>query len=460
MSGGTIHGNTGDIAGGVYFSGPRNFTKTGGIIYGKAGDRSLDNEAVGNTQKKGHAVFWDRTYNGFYDNFRRINGDIGGNLSAEGSDLGWDPQLLGVTVTSPVISAEQGATVQLSATVEWNESGSQEVTWQLDGSAGGSSISADGLLSVGANETATTLTVRAVSVATGASGSKAIFVVPPVVARTQAGLYIGAASSPVDGTASLATALAYLKTHEEPNTNYTIVLGEDTTVSTAIDLTASSIILEGLGTERTIRRDNAGYIFNVGNGRTLTLGNNITLKGRTRGVDGADSDNTDSVVLVNGGKLVMLDGSKITGNTATTSINMLKGAGVTLGSIVNGEVYTGAFEMRGGEISGNTITTKRTGAGAVCVVANSTFVMSGGLIRGNTANSIGAHAGGVVSDGGIFEKTGGVIYGVNPDRAGYDAADDNTATGTSAYKANAIGLSDSSGGHSFDGDLADNFPVE
>jgi hypothetical protein len=62
MTGGTIHGNTGGSAGGVYIALnnttlPRpGFTKTGGTIYGYAGDRFLDNEAAEDTPYKGHAV--------------------------------------------------------------------------------------------------------------------------------------------------------------------------------------------------------------------------------------------------------------------------------------------------------------------------------------------------------------------------------------------------------------------
>jgi hypothetical protein len=159
--------------------------------------------------------------------------------------------------------------------------------------------------------------------------------------------------------------------------------------------------------------------------------------------------------MSNGGKLIMLDGSKITGNTNTSTTNW-QGAGVTVGG-------NGIFEMRGGEISGNTRTAaNKAGAGGVLVDYGGTFTMSGGVIRGNTYTGDGKnyYAGGVYA-GNYFEKTGGIIYGVDTGRAGYDAADDNKAGGNGATKANAVVWQDSSSvWHTIDGDLTGNFPIE
>jgi hypothetical protein len=486
MSGGTIGGNTGfddgeytyssairGAAGGVFIdfmSGSGTiFTKTGGTIYGKIEDRPVNNEAVANIRNKGHAVYWEKpnTTAGLW-----INGDhTGGNLDASDESSGWDPQVTGVTVSSPVISAAQGDNVQFASTVDWYREGSRDVTWQLNGvdspgaTSGGSSIGASGLLSVGANETAPTLTVTAVSVADPLmSGSTSISVIPPVVARTSAGLYIGNASTPVNSTGSLAAALAYIRSNAVSDTSYTIVLGGNETVSTLITLDDAAVnnaqrvgvTLEGLQTERTITTTSYYSIFDVRSSITLTLGNNITLKGMTNGVDGATEDSYNPVVrLTYGGKLVMLEGSKITGNTYTSTTHS-NGAGVTVGTYGDA---AGTFEMRGGEISGNTITSI-WGAGGVYVKAG-TFVMSGGVIRGNTATNNYSSGGVAVGSPAlaVFEKTGGIIYGVNPERAGYNAADNNTATGTGT-KANAVLWEDSSSVHSIDGDLAGNFPLE
>jgi hypothetical protein len=475
MTGGTIGGNTGESAGGVYIGlvgsvGPGgSFTKTGGTIYGKAGNRILDNEAAGESGDKGHAVFWKQ------DN-RRINGDhTGGNLSVTSlsvspwytSDSDWDPQVTGVTVSSPKVSAAQGEDVQLSADVVWYRGTSQDVTWQLNGvgspgtTAGGSSINGAGLLSVGSEESAVSLTVTAVSVdAPWVSGSKVISVTPPAVVRTAAGLYTGDSTTPEDldgytstsGDNLIGKALAYLQANATNDTGYTIVLGENITAP-MFDLYPArvngaqnvGITLEGLDGERTIVRDYTGSTFKLNN-ITLTLGNNITLEGK--------ASNTSPIVnIITGGKLVMLDGSKITGNTNTSTSNY-KGAGVTVDT-------GGTFEMKGGEISGNTRTAGTRSAGGV--YNDGTFIMSGGIICGNTVNSSGnLCAGGVFSLGSTFTKTGGIIYGVNTGRGDYNAADDNSAEGTSgATKANAVLWRDSSKvWQSIDGDFTGDFPTE
>jgi hypothetical protein len=456
------------------------FTKTGGVIYGKAGNRALDNEATGEGYK-GHAVFWLQNYNTREGKW--INGDhADGALSVEEGESGsdWDPQVTGVTVSTPVLSAARGNAVQCGAVVACYRDEDPAVTWQLNGvpspgvTAGGSSIDANGLLSVGANETAPALTVTAVSVANPwVSGSKTVTVVAAAVTRTLAGLYIGESVTPVDLSGYtvildifgnytdipdiLGKALQYIRANAVNDTLYTIVLGEDAVADSVLSAAALNnarnvgITLEGLGTERTVTNKNGLGIFgiNSANGVTLTLGNNITLKGRTNGVDGATSDGKGSLVSVYGnGKLVMVDGSKITGQTLETTSNS-KGAGVT----VDGG---GTFEMRGGEISGNTITGKNCAGGAY--IASGSFVMSGGVIRGNTAIGSGFHAGGVGA-GRNFQKTGGIIYGVTPGREGYNAADDNTAAGAGTTKANAVLWVDTASvAHSIDGDLIGNFP--
>jgi hypothetical protein len=450
------------------------FTKTGGTIYGKAGNRILDNEAVGETGDKGHAVFWKQDK-------RRINGDhSAGTLSITDSpytsDFDWDPQVLGVTVSSSELSAAQGGDVQLNAVVAWYRSGSQDVIWQLNGvpspgtTDAGSSISGAGLLSVGAAESAPSLTVTAVSAdAPWVSGSKVISVTLPVAVRTTAGLYTGDSTTPEnldDYTSTkgkgwenlIGSALTYIKTNAVDSTVYTILLGEDISTDAIFELNAAAvknaqnigIVLEGLDEERTIAKTGGtSYFFQVNAPNvTLTLGNNITLKGSA-----ASGGNSCGVNAVSGGKLIMLDGSKITGNTNSNTSNS-HGAGVTVGS-------NGTFEMRGGEISGNTRTGGNMGAGGVYNAG--TFMMSDGIIRGNTADPPSGknnYAGGVYNVG-TFEKTGGIIYGVDTGRESYNSADNNSAKGSGATKANAVLWRDSSKVlHPIDGDLTGDFPTE
>jgi hypothetical protein len=454
MTGGTIGGNTGGTAGGVHIhldkrgggQSPGAFTKTGGTIYGRAGNRLLDNEAVGDTSDKGHAVFWLRDFNS--GKGKRLNGDhTDGTLSIVGpevlpgyytSDFDWDPEVTGVTVSSPALSAARGDTVQLSATVDWyrGEGQSQEVMWKLNGAdspgttAGGSSISANGLLSVGANETAPNLTVTAVSVADPrVSGSKDVVVVAAAVGRTVAGLYIGESTEPVDLSGSgypkdnlLVSAIRYIGSHA--STSYTIVLGENISMeSTRLTVWWGTVTLEGLGEERIITFKG----FTIPAVATLILGNNITLKGV--------SNNTDALVSVSG-NLVMQGNSKITNNVITGNINsQAAGVVITDGNFTmegnssirynsnnttssNGaggvSLSGGLFTMKdSADISSNTSSASNRSAGGVSLYGSRTttstiFMMTGGSISSNTAAG-NRSGGGLEIVRGTFIKKGGVI---------------------------------------------------
>jgi uncharacterized repeat protein (TIGR02543 family) len=148
-----------------------------------------------------------------------------------------------------------------------------------------------------------------------------------------------------------------------------------------------AITLLGDATERTVSLSSSGSLFTIGSGVTLTLGNNVTLRGRT-------SNNASLVRVNSGGTLVMESGSAVSGNTTSSY-----GGGVSVSS-------SGTFTMSGGTISGNT--SNYYGGGVS--VGGGTFTMSGGTISGNTAS----YGGGVdVSSGTFTKQSGGVIYGSN-----------------------------------------------
>jgi hypothetical protein len=96
-------------------------------------------------------------------------------------------------------------------------------------------------------------------------------------------------------------ALAWLDANAAEGGAYTIVLNADETIAPKL-LSYSgktvSVTLEGGAAERTVNLNSNGSLFTVESGVTLTMGNNVTLRGW--------SDNTDSLVRVNiGGMLVM-----------------------------------------------------------------------------------------------------------------------------------------------------------
>jgi uncharacterized repeat protein (TIGR02543 family) len=69
----------------------------------------------------------------------------------------------GVTVTPNPATVKKGTTQPFTATVTVKGNADTTVTWSVVGGAAGTTISADGVLTVGANETADTLTVTATS---------------------------------------------------------------------------------------------------------------------------------------------------------------------------------------------------------------------------------------------------------------------------------------------------------
>jgi formylglycine-generating enzyme required for sulfatase activity len=75
------------------------------------------------------------------------------------------PTVTSVTVSPLSVAVEKGSTQQFSAAVNGTGNPSQSVSWSVSGGVSGTSISPSGLLTIGPNETATTLTVRATSTA-------------------------------------------------------------------------------------------------------------------------------------------------------------------------------------------------------------------------------------------------------------------------------------------------------
>jgi hypothetical protein len=146
--------------------------------------------------------------------------------------------------------------------------------------------------------------------------------------------------------------------------NYAITLKSNETLapqSLSYNGKKVSITLDGGTAERTVSA--TFTLFTINSGVTLTLGNNVSLQGR--------SSNTDSLVRVNGGgTLVMESGSKISGNSVDGS-----GGGV--------DVSGGTFSMSGGAISGNSAS---TGGGVYVSSSSSTFTMSNGTIYGSDAS--------------------------------------------------------------------------
>jgi hypothetical protein len=200
---------------------------------------------------------------------------------------------------------------------------------------------------------------------------------------------------------TLADKLAWLNTNAVSNTTYVLELTAIEELLAPHELSYSNksnitLHLKGIGTERTVSLSYFnGSLFTVGEGVTLVLDENIILQGH--------SSNDASLISVNGGTLIMNEGSKITSNISSSYGG---GGGVY--------VYSGGtFTMNGGEISGNTA---RNGGG-VCVYG--TFTMNGGEISGNTTDD-GGGGGVYVYDGGTFTMNGGKISDNTYSSSSYD----------------------------------------
>jgi len=196
--------------------------------------------------------------------------------------------------------------------------------------------------------------------------------------------------------------------------SYNINVSADENIAPLIlsfgDLINVTITLKGVGGNRTLRLSANGRMFTVRSNVTFILDENITLQGHNQ--------NTDSLVRVDGGTLVMNNGSTITGNKT----NIFSGGGVF--------VMSGAFNMNGGIISNNTAGM----GGGVCIDGSGTFAKTGGTITGyasdtvngnralnNSSHAVEAHV--VGAGGGKFKSTTagpGIDLFYNPTSGGWD----------------------------------------
>jgi uncharacterized repeat protein (TIGR02543 family) len=166
------------------------------------------------------------------------------------------------------------------------------------------------------------------------------------------------------GTGVVAQTVTYVKANPG---EYTLALGADVACAPQmLDVSNVKLTIIGIGGERNITQSANGTLFIAGGysstGMSLTIGNNITLTGR--------SSANNIVVEARSGAFTMLDGSKITGNTATLANN-------NSAVRVNGGVFT----MKGGTITGNA-----SPDGGGVFVGGGKFVMEGGSVSGNTGN--------------------------------------------------------------------------
>jgi hypothetical protein len=147
----------------------------------------------------------------------------------------------------------------------------------------------------------------------------------------------------------------------------------------------------------------------AGEGRTVILGDRLTLEG-----------NGDGGVNVSSGSFTM-NGGTITGTAASGNgggVNVSSGSFTMNGGTITGStaangggvyISNGSFTMNGGTISENTATYSDGGGGGGVYVSGGSFTMDGGTITGNIA--VGKGGGVYVGSGGSFTMDGGTISG-------------------------------------------------
>jgi len=171
-----------------------------------------------------------------------------------------------------------------------------------------------------------------------------------------------------------------------------------------------TIILRGIGGNRTIRISSNGSFFKVYRDVTFILDNNITLLSHP-------SNNNyfspyDALITVNGGSFVLNEGCSITGSPGWAVSIVASHSGVFTmngGSIIkNSEgviICEGSFIMHGGAISENELFGVR--------VINGDFTMNGGSIDNNGNTGITLGSGGFSDDPNwyrSFTMNGGNIF--------------------------------------------------
>ena len=178
--------------------------------------------------------------------------------------------------------------------------------------------------------------------------------------------------------------------------NYTVTLLEDQTMTANRTIGANqNITIVGEET-RTIAHgitDTIVTMFTINNAASsLTLGNNVTIQGRS-------TAGTGDLIFIQSGTFKMLEGSKITGHQLDTS-------GVN-SSVVFMSGTNPIFEMSGGIINGNNnipgVVNANTGSGVY--MGSGTFTMTGGSITGNSPVDI------FINSAATFNLSGNAVVG-------------------------------------------------
>jgi hypothetical protein len=171
--------------------------------------------------------------------------------------------------------------------------------------------------------------------------------------------------------------------------------GTSPTFGTTATGASLKVTLKGAG---MLSLNSQGYLLYIGARQTLIIDDqNLLLRGRKSGENGATQNNNQSVVYVAPNGTLELKNGEIFGNAGAST-----GGGVSLSG------SNSTFTMRGGKITGNA---SSGNGGGVSVGTSGTFTIHSGEISDNSTGSGGRGGGVSVSSGGTFHIVTGTIYG-------------------------------------------------
>ena len=182
-------------------------------------------------------------------------------------------------------------------------------------------------------------------------------------------------------------AFAYINANPE---EYIFLLDEDIEIAghsnRTLNQSGTKLSIVGMESEREIKLSSNGNMFTlVGSGINLTLGENITLTGRTA--------NSASLLYVQGGaSLIMKGNSSVSGNAVSGSSS--QGGGVYVAGSGSSLTIKDNASVSGNEVSGN-----NSQGGGVYVTGGSFTIQDDAALYENTASSNG---GGVYVASGSF----------------------------------------------------------
>ena len=300
------------------------------------------------------------------------------------------PAITGVTVTPTSPSVENGGQQQFSAIVTsagvWCD---QTVNWTVTGArSSGTSISADGLLTVAEDETATSFTVTATSVQDVSVSSS----VTVTVAFTNPKIMLSFNNSVYSYMEMLdaINAISGFETTAEKRAVLKLLDNFDLTSALTFNTGFITLDLNGY----MLKQTGTSTVLDIYTGADVIL------------IDSNGADATYNYYVAESGVWVFYEGELPESAPENAVTGTVTGGIITGGNASNGGgvyVSEAAFTMNGGTIAGNAV---KSIGGGICLTNNSTFTMNGGMIAGNATTSNG---GGVYVSGSTFTMNEGTI---------------------------------------------------